>query len=129
MLYMKVLEQSFYLFFFSLLGVAISAMLPFPIPGSVIGMILLFSALHFNLLKIEKVEIVGDWLVHNMAILFVPAGVGLMTNFGLLASIWWQLIIIVVLTTAMMIVLVGKVVQFIADKRQGVEQDDRKFIN
>lgn len=114
---MKLLEQSFYLFFFSLLGVTLSTILPFPIPGSVIGMILLFLALHFKLLQIEKVEEVGDWLVHNMAILFVPAGVGLMTNFGLLASIWWQLLLIVLFTTGLMIILVGKCVQYIADKK------------
>lgn len=114
---MKLLGQCGWIFSFSLLGVGISSILPFPIPGSVIGMILLFIALHFNWLNMEKVDVVGDWLVHNMAIFFVPAGVGLMTNFDLLASIWWQLLLIVLISTAFMVVFVGKTVQRIASKR------------
>lgn len=117
MLTMKLLGQCGWIFSFSLLGVGISSILPFPIPGSVIGMILLFIALHFNWLNMEKVDVVGDWLVHNMAIFFVPAGVGLMTNFDLLASIWWQLLLIVLISTAFMVVFVGKTVQRIASKR------------
>lgn len=120
---MKLLGQLGWIFFFSLVGEAVSTLLPFPIPGSVLGMIFLFIALHFNLLKIEKVEQAGEWLVHNMAILFVPAGVGLMTNFDVLASIWWQLLIIVVLSTTFMIFAVGKSVQFIKSKGQ-VKKDD-----
>lgn len=114
---MKLLGQCGWIFSFSLLGVGISSILPFPIPGSVVGMILLFIALHFNWLNMEKVDVVGDWLVHNMAIFFVPAGVGLMTNFDLLASIWWQLLLIVLISTAFMVVFVGKTVQRIASKR------------
>lgn len=117
MLNMKLLGQCGWIFSFSLLGVGISSILPFPIPGSVVGMILLFIALHFNWLNMEKVDVVGDWLVHNMAIFFVPAGVGLMTNFDLLASIWWQLLLIVLISTAFMVVFVGKTVQRIASKR------------
>jgi holin-like protein len=116
---MKILGQFGWIFFFSLLGVGLSLVLPLPIPGSVLGMILLFLALHFNWLKMEAVEVVGDWLVHNMAILFVPAGVGLMTNFGLLSSIWWQLLIIVIVSTCIMILSVGKIVEWVAHKNVG----------
>lgn len=115
---MKILKQCGWIFFFSLLGIGISNLLPITIPGSVIGMVLLFLALHFKWLEIEKVEQVGDWLVNNMAILFVPAGVGLMLNFDLLSSIWLELILIVVFSTIFMIVFVGKVVQWISSKKR-----------
>lgn len=118
MLKMKILKQCGWIFFFSLLGIGISNLLPITIPGSVIGMVLLFLALHFKWLEIEKVEQVGDWLVNNMAILFVPAGVGLMLNFDLLSSIWLELILIVVFSTIFMIVFVGKVVQWISSKKR-----------
>lgn len=95
--------------------------LPFSVPGSVSGMLLLFIALHFNIVKIEKVEEVGNWLVNNMAIFFVPAGIGLMTNFDILAEIWWQLLIIVVVSATLMMWFVGFVVQFVM-KRFGKEK-------
>ena len=89
---MKLIKQLFWIFFFSLLGEVLSAAIRniVAIPGSVIGMVLLFFALHFNIIKMEQVEEVGTWLTDNMAVLFVPAGVGLLTQMDVLASVWWQ---------------------------------------
>lgn len=110
---MKIIKQLFWIFLFSLLGEFVSTLIAgfIAIPGSVIGMILLFSALHFNWLEMGKVEEVGTWLTNNMGIFFVPAGVGLMTNFGILANTWWQLLIIMTVTTILMIGFVGRTVQ------------------
>lgn len=110
---MRIFKQLFWIFLFALLGEGISALLKniVEIPGSVIGMILLFMALHFKWIKMEQVEEVGTWLTDNMALFFVPAGVGLMTNFDLLADIWLQLLIIIIVTVAIMMVVVGKIVQ------------------
>nr|WP_253940698.1 CidA/LrgA family protein [Fundicoccus ignavus] len=117
--------QLFWIILFSLLGeivsVAIASFLA--IPGSVIGMVLLFLALHFNVLKLSQVDEVGSWLTDNMAILFVPAGVGLMTNFDVLAESWLQLIVIMFVTTILMMIFVGKIVQAIMNKDQKSEKD------
>ncbi|GEN51240.1 CidA/LrgA family protein [Alkalibacterium pelagium] len=75
-------------------------------------MVLLFIALHFKWLKLNQVEEVGNWLTDNMAIFFVPAGVGLMTNFGILGDVWWQLLLTIIITTTLMLGFVGLVVQF-----------------
>lgn len=110
---MRLIKQFFWIFLFSLLGEILSAVIVnfVAIPGSVIGMVLLFIALHFNWLKLEQVDEVGTWLTDNMAIFFVPAGVGLMTNFDVLAESWLQLLIIMLVTTAIMMWFVGQVVQ------------------
>lgn len=110
---MKIIKQLFWIFLFALLGEGVSVFIArfVAIPGSVIGMVLLFFALHFNWLKLEQVDEVGSWLTDNMAIFFVPAGVGLMTNFDLLADVWLQLLIIMVVTVAIMMVFVGWIVQ------------------
>lgn len=122
---MKIIMQLFWIILFSLLGeivsVAIASFLA--IPGSVIGMVLLFLALHFNVLKVSQVDEVGSWLTDNMAILFVPAGVGLMTNFDVLAESWLQLIVIMFVTTILMMIFVGKIVQAIMNKDQKSEKD------
>lgn len=118
---MDKLKQLFWLLLFSYIGEILSLVIsPFVvIPGSVIGMVGLFLALHFNILPIEKVEDVGTWLTDNMAFLFVPAGVGLMTQFEVLGgNVWWQLLIILFVTTALMMWCVGTVVQKLIDKRQ-----------
>lgn len=122
---MKIIMQLFWIILFSLIGEIVSvAMISFvAIPGSVIGMILLFLALHYNLLKLSQVDEVGSWLTDNMAILFVPAGVGLMTNFDVLAESWLQLIVIMFVTTILMMIFVGKVVQTIMKKDQKSKRD------
>jgi holin-like protein len=94
------------------------------IPGSVIGMVLLFIALHFKWIKLKQVEEVGNWLTYNMAIFFVPAGVGLMTNFGILGDIWWQLLVTIFVTTALMIGFVALVVQWL--KRRKDEKTEQQ---
>lgn len=110
---MRIIKQLFWIFLFSLLGEILSAAINnlVAIPGSVIGMVLLFFALHFNWMKLEQVDEVGTWLTDNMAIFFVPAGVGLMTNFDVLAESWFQLLIIMIVTTAIMMWFVGRIVQ------------------
>lgn len=110
---MRIIKQLFWIFLFSLLGELVSGVIAgfVAIPGSVIGMVLLFFALHFKWVKIEQVDEVGTWLTDNMAIFFVPAGVGLMTNFDVLAESWLQLLIIMVVTTSIMMWFVGRIVQ------------------
>lgn len=112
---MRIIKQLFWIFLFSLLGELVSTMIAgfVAIPGSVIGMILLFFALHFKWIKMEQVDEVGTWLTDNMAIFFVPAGVGLMTNFDVLAESWLQLLIIMLVTTAVMMWFVGRIVQVV----------------
>lgn len=110
---MKLIKQLFWIFLFSLLGELVSTLIAnyIAIPGSVIGMVLLFFALHYNWLQMEQVDDVGTWLTNNMGIFFVPAGVGLLANFGVLANTWWQLLIIMAVTTILMIAFVGRIVQ------------------
>lgn len=110
---MKIIKQLFWVFLFLLLGEGISLLLAnyLVVPGSVVGMLLLFFVLHFDWLALEKVDEVGSWLTDNMAIFFVPAGVALMTNFDLLAEFWLQLLVIVIVTVVIIMTFVGKVVE------------------
>lgn len=117
---MKIIRQLFWIFLFSLLGELLSILIRsiVAIPGSVIGMVLLFIALHYNWLAMEDVEDVGTWLTDNMAIFFVPAGVGLMTNFDILGGIWWQLLLILLISVVVLIGIVGHIVQAIKRKQE-----------
>ena len=63
------------------LGNAISWLTGGYIPGSVIGMLLLFAGLLTGIIKPAKIAPVANFLVGNMALFFVPVGVGLMVSF------------------------------------------------
>ncbi len=59
-----------------------------PVPSSIIGMILLASALKARIIKLRQIENLANFLVHNLGFFFVPAGVGLMNCFGLISQEW-----------------------------------------
>lgn len=115
---LKIIKQVFWLFLMSFLGNTVSELLsPYiTIPGGVLGMVFMFLALQFGWVKLSQVKEVGDWLTSNMAILFVPAGVGLIQVFDIVLSVWWKLIIIVIVTVALLIIFVGKVIQTLIEK-------------
>ena len=125
---MKIIKQLFWIFLFSLLGTIVSVLIsPFmAIPGSVVGMILMFIALHTKLLKVEQVDDVATWITASMAILFVPSSVGIMANFDVLADRWWQIIIIMAITTIITMIFVGRSVQGIK-RRDDAKKLDKEI--
>lgn len=92
---------------FLVAGEALSRFLPLPIPGNVVGMMLLASALGLGVVKLAWIEAVADFLVKHLAFFFVPAGVGLMAHLDLLGRHWPAILFSVTLGTAAAIALVG----------------------
>lgn len=111
-----IFKQLFIIFLFSFLGEVIAQWLPFPVPSSVVGMILLFLALRLKWVKIEQVDTVGSFLTDNMAIFFVPAGVGLMLEFEVIQDIWLALVLIVIISVFLTMGCVGKIIQWMNTK-------------
>ena len=68
-----------------LAGEVIVQLADIAVPGPVIGMVLLFSALVIIGRVPVVVRRVSDTLLEYLALLFVPAGVGLMVHFPLIA--------------------------------------------
>lgn len=102
------------LFYF--LGNAISHLLGGFIPGSVCGMILLFGALCLRLVKPESVRSISLALTQNMAVFFVPAGVGIMAHYRLIGQHWVAITTITVVCTLLVLISVGATTQFIDKK-------------
>jgi holin-like protein len=98
------------------LGDGFSAALHIPIPGNVIGMLLLTFALTQRIVHLEDVKPAADLLVKNMAFLFVPPGVGLMVYFDLLSKEFAAIITSFVLSTFLVLAVVGYAQQ-ILEKR------------
>lgn len=116
---MKLFKQFLLIISFSYLGEIVSKLFNLPIPGSVIGMLLLFAALYFKVVKVEEVDTVGTFLLDNLSILFLPAGVGIMVYFPVIRETWWSLLIITVITTVLTMAVVGKIVQGVKRKFEG----------
>ena len=74
------------IFGFYALGEFTSFALNLTIPGSVLGMLFLLSALLGGAVKLEWVEDEAELFVRNMSVMFVPPGVGIVTYIGLIKS-------------------------------------------
>lgn len=70
-----------------------------PLPGPVVGMVLLFGILVMHGRVPEKLTRTGDVLLSNLALLFVPAGVGVMAHFELLKNDWPAISVSLVVST------------------------------
>ncbi|MDR0847289.1 MAG: CidA/LrgA family protein [Lactobacillales bacterium] len=113
---MKIYKEVLIILVFSFLGEIISKLSGLPVPGSVIGMVLLFAALMTKVVKVRQVENVGKFLLENLTILFVPAGIGLMLHFDVILRHWALIIIIIAVTTILAQGVIALTVQKIKRK-------------
>lgn len=97
----------FIILLFYFIGESISYLISGFVPGSIIGMMLLFLSLHFKLISPDNVEGVATAFTKNMAIFFIPAGAGLLSSFGILSKFWSSIIIVCCVSTVLVIAVVG----------------------
>lgn len=99
------------------LGELISNWLALPVPGNVLGMGLLLAALLIGWVKIEWLEEAADLLLSNMALFFVPAGVGVMVYADLVSREWLPISVALVLSTFFVMAVTGWVEQLLSRRR------------
>ena len=125
---MKFFRESILLISIYFLSEIISKLLNLPVPGSIIGMILLFVLLTSNIIKIEKVENLANFFLDHLAFFFIPASVGLMTSFASLKGSIFKIILLCILTTIIVISVTGLTVQFICN-RKSIKEVKKNKIN
>ena len=69
-----------------------------PLPGPVVGLILLLGLLPFEPLR-RPVSAAADLLLAHLSLLFVPVGVGVITYLDLVGRYGWQLLVTLLLST------------------------------
>lgn len=113
---MKIFREFILILVLYFLGEIISKTFNVPIPGNIIGMILLFLCLWIGIIKIEKVDSIANFFLDHLAFFFIPAGVGLMNSFGDIKTSAIQILIVCIVTTIIVMAVTGLIVQFTANK-------------
>lgn len=96
-----------------LISKVIELLVPFTMPSSVIGLVLLFVALCLKIVKLEQVEKVGDALVDNIGLFFVPAGISVINSFELLKANFVLDILLIFISTVLLLLGTGWVTQLL----------------
>ena len=110
---MKILRESIIILSIYLIGEIISKALSLPIPGNILGMLILLLLLCTKVIKVDQIESISNFFLDHLAFFFIPAGVGLLTSFNLIKDSLLSILIICVITTAIVLVVTGKVVELI----------------
>lgn len=116
---MKLYVQFMIILVFSFLGEAISSIFHLPVPGSIIRLALLFLALEFKIIRLRHITLVGDFLLANMTILFLPAAVGIMEKFSDIKPYLLPISLIILAAIFINIAVIGFVVQIIKKNFEG----------
>lgn len=119
---MKFLKQFTIIMVLSFFGEFLHYLLPLPVPASVYGLVLMLAALKTGVIKIGQVKEASQFLIEIMPVMFVPAGVGLMTSWKVLKPVWLPVILITVITTVVVMAVTGRVTQTVIRKGNGKER-------
>lgn len=118
MKYIKISIQIALLYLIYWVGTLIQGLLHTSIPGSIIGMILLFILLHTKIIKEKWLGDGAQFLLMYLALLFVPATVGIMDYLSFFNGKGIYTVAIVLLSTFLVILISGVVGEKMATKKK-----------
>lgn len=97
---------------------ALTAWLRLPVPGSIIGIALLFTLLQLKVVKLQWVELGAKWLMAEMLLFFIPSAASMINYSDILLSSGPRLLLIMLTGTAAVMLLSGLVAQKLAQRRE-----------
>jgi holin-like protein len=104
-------------------GNLITKYLDIPLPGSIVGLIILFLLLQIKVVKIEWIERGAMWLLAELLLFFIPSAVGIVNYQQVISSQGDKLITVIVLSTLTVMAFTGITAQFISKRMKGGYHD------
>jgi len=118
----RIIVQIGILNIFYYIGVGIVSYLHIPLPGSVIGLLLLALALNFKLMKVEYIQDGAGFLIGVLTLFFIPATVGIIDYPELMSTTGLLIILAVIASTLIAIYVTGILTQQI-EKREVTKKE------
>lgn len=115
---MRYVKQFSIIIMISFAGELLKELLPFPVPASIYGLVLMLLALMMGIIKVEQVNDVSTFLLDVMPVMFIPASVGLMESWHVMQSILIPASILCIVGTLIVMVVSGRVTQRIIVGRE-----------
>lgn len=103
---------------FTLLMNKLAGLLHLPIPGSILGIIVLFVLLETRIVRLEWIDLGASWLLAELLLFFIPAAVGVMKYIPMLESDGVRILIVVIFSTFIVMASSGLLASRIAKQRE-----------
>ncbi len=114
----KVIVHIAFLFGLLFIGNWIQAALDIAIPGSVIGMLVLFFLLKLGIIKIEWIKEGTQFILKHLTLFFIPVTIGFMDYLELFNGRGILLLFTALLSTALVMGISGAISQQLARKKE-----------
>ncbi|WP_188631941.1 CidA/LrgA family protein [Lentibacillus kapialis] len=101
-----------YVFYFA--GSLLQNLMDLPIPGSIVGLLLLFASLLLKICPIQWVEKGSVFLLKYLPLLFVPATAGVMKYFDLFGGYTVWLFVVTIISTLLVMIFAGHTSRLLA---------------
>lgn len=114
---MKFLKPLSIIFACTFAGELMRYTIPLPVPANIYGILLLFLLLVTKIVPLSSVETTGNFLIDFMPVMFIPAGVGIISSWHSLSPILIPYIAILVISTIIVMCVTANVADVIISKR------------
>jgi holin-like protein len=106
-----------WLLVFQCAGEILVRLVGLPVPGPVVGMVLLFVVLRLRRTTAAGIDGAATALLQHLSLLFVPAGVGVMLHVGRLADEWPAIVAALVASTVLTLVVTAALMRVLMRDR------------
>lgn len=106
---------------FQLLGETLARGLAWPVPGPVLGLMLLFAYLVIRGGPSPELQQTSQQLLQHLSLLFVPAGTGILLHIATLEREWLPITVAMVTSTLLAMAVTALVVQYLGRRQDKPE--------
>jgi holin-like protein len=107
---------------YQMVGEILVLVIALPVPGPVVGMVLLFAHLCLRRGVSGELRDTSTSLLRHLSLLFVPAGVGVMATLDRLADEWLPIAVSLVFSTLMTIAVTAVVMRALLARNAGQQR-------
>lgn len=90
-----------------------------PVPSTILAMLILLFLMVIKVVKLKWVERMGNILLDNLSLLFIPAGVAISNELGLFKGIIIKLSLIIFFSTVLTILVTGYTIEYLEKRKRG----------
>ena len=120
--------QFAFFWFLNELGHRVTTLLSLPIPGNIVGIVLLFFLLLTGVIKVQWIELGSSMLTRHMGLFFIPITVGIMGYTELFKTSGPGILTVIILSACIGIVACGLSIQFVQSRKGHLKSENGKTV-
>jgi holin-like protein len=116
--FLKSVGQIIFFIVVSLLMNSLADWLHLKIPGSILGIFLVFILLKTKMIKLEWIDLGAKWLLAEMLLFFIPPAASMIQYKTLLLGSGLRILLVIICSTLAVMICAGLIAERIAKQRE-----------